>query len=31
MPTYQGVVTEEGLQQLVEYVKSLRAGDARQP
>jgi cytochrome c oxidase subunit 2 len=31
MPTYQGVVTEEGLQQLVEYIKSLRAGDARQP
>jgi cytochrome c oxidase subunit 2 len=31
MPTYQGVVTEEGLQQLVEYIKSLRAEDARQP
>jgi cytochrome c oxidase subunit 2 len=25
MPTYQGVVSEEGLQQLVEYMKSLRA------
>jgi cytochrome c oxidase subunit 2 len=25
MPTYQGVVSEEGLQQLVEYMKSLGA------
>ena len=31
MPTYQGVVTEEGLLQIVEYIKSLRAGDGRQP
>jgi cytochrome c oxidase subunit 2 len=29
MPTYQGVVTEEGLLQLIEYVKSLREEDRR--
>ena len=29
MPTYQGVVTEDGLLQLIEYVKSLRGGDRR--
>jgi cytochrome c oxidase subunit 2 len=29
MPTYQGVVTEEGLLQLIEYVKSLQGEDRR--
>ena len=29
MPAYQGVVTEEGLLQLIEYVKSLRDEDRR--
>jgi cytochrome c oxidase subunit 2 len=28
MPTYQGVVSEEGLLQLIEYVKSLAASEA---
>ena len=26
MPTYQGLVSEEGLLQLIEYVKSLQTG-----
>jgi hypothetical protein len=26
MPTYQGVVSEDGLLQLIEYVKSLGTG-----
>jgi cytochrome c oxidase subunit 2 len=29
MPTYQGVVTEEQLLQLIEYIKSLAGGEAR--
>ncbi|OFW29500.1 MAG: cytochrome c oxidase subunit II [Acidobacteria bacterium RIFCSPLOWO2_02_FULL_65_29] len=29
MPTYQGIVTEDGLLQLIEYVKSLRDEDRR--
>ena len=29
MPTYQGVVSEDGLLQLIEYVKSLGPGGAR--
>jgi len=29
MPTYQGVVTEDGLLQLIEYMKSLRADGLR--
>ena len=28
MPTFQGLVTEEGVVQLIEYVKSLGAGQA---
>jgi hypothetical protein len=35
MPTFQGLVTEEGVLQLVEYIKSLGprtpAGQAAQP
>jgi cytochrome c oxidase subunit 2 len=31
MPTYQGVVSEEGLLQLIEYVKSLRGGASEAP
>ena len=27
MPTFQGLVSEEGLLQLIEYVKSLKADD----
>jgi cytochrome c oxidase subunit II len=27
MPTYQGLVSEEGILQLIEYIKSLQAGD----
>jgi cytochrome c oxidase subunit 2 len=31
MPTYQGIVSEEGLLQLIEYVKSLGAAARNQP
>jgi hypothetical protein len=31
MPTFQGLVTEEGLLQLIEYIKSLTPKPGAQP
>jgi hypothetical protein len=31
MPTFQGLVSEEGLLELIEYVKSLQAQPQAQP